>query len=85
MTLHAKQPTALLFIAQAAMNDAWAGNRNEARRQAQKALQLSSDAKEKPSQPWPWRLQATREALRLANDLANRFPENTMVRDQYVP
>jgi hypothetical protein len=25
------------------------------------------------------------EALRLANDLANRFPENTMVRDQYVP
>jgi hypothetical protein len=23
--------------------------------------------------------------LRLANDLADRFPENTMVRDQYVP
>jgi tetratricopeptide (TPR) repeat protein len=25
------------------------------------------------------------EALHLANDLARRFPENTMVRDQYVP
>jgi len=61
MTLHAKQPdSASLYLAQAAMNDAWAGNRNEARGRLKRLCSFHRDAKEKPSQPWPWRLQATR-------------------------
>ena len=87
MTLHAKQPdSASLYLAQAAMNDAWAGNRNEARRQAQKALQLSSGREGEAVAAVALAVTGdSAEALRLANDLANRFPENTMVRDQYVP
>jgi tetratricopeptide (TPR) repeat protein len=87
MTLHAKQPdSASLYLAQSAMNDAWAGNRNEARRQAQKALQLSSGREGEAVAAVALAVTGdSAEALRLANDLANRFPENTMVRDQYVP
>jgi tetratricopeptide (TPR) repeat protein len=86
-TLHAKQPdSASLYLAQAAMNDAWAGNRNEARRQAQKALQLSSGREGEAVAAVALAVAGdSAEALRVANDLANRFPENTMVRDQYVP
>jgi tetratricopeptide (TPR) repeat protein len=87
MTLHAKQPdTASLYLAQAAMNDAWAGNRDEARRQAHKALQLSSGREGEAVAAVALAVTGdSAEASRLADDLANRFPENTMVRDQYVP
>jgi tetratricopeptide (TPR) repeat protein len=87
MTLHAKQPdSASLYMAQAAMNDAWAGNRSEARHQAQRALSLSSGREGEAVAAVALAVAGdSAEALRLANDLANRFPENTMVRDQYVP
>jgi len=87
MTLHAKQPdSASLYLAQAAMNDAWAGNRNDARRQAHKALQLSSGREGEAVAAVALAVTGDSvEALRLADDLANRFPQNTMVRDQYVP
>jgi tetratricopeptide (TPR) repeat protein len=87
MTLQAKQPdSASLYMAQAAMNDAWAGNRNEARREAQKALRLSSGREGEAIAAVALAVAGdSAEALRLANDLANRFPQNTMVRDQYLP
>lgn len=87
MTLHARQPdSASLYMAQAAMNDAWAGNRKEARRQAHKALQLSSGPQGKAVAAVALAVAGDSvEALRLANDLANSFPKNTIVRDQYLP
>jgi tetratricopeptide (TPR) repeat protein len=87
MAVDAKQPdTAALYQAQAALNDAWAGNRQQARQQAQKALQLSSGREEEAVAAVALAVAGdSAEALRLAADLARRFPENTMVRDQYVP
>jgi tetratricopeptide (TPR) repeat protein len=87
MTLQAKQPdSASLYLAQEAMNDAWAGNRNEARHEAKRALQLSSGREGEALAAVALAVAGdSSEALRLANDLANRFPENTMVRDQYIP
>jgi tetratricopeptide (TPR) repeat protein len=68
------------------MNDAWAGNRKEARREALRALKLSSGREGEALAAVALAVAGdSSEALRLANDLANRFPENTMVRDQYVP
>lgn len=87
MTLQARQPdSASLYLAQKAMNDAWAGNRKEARHEAQRALQLSSGREGEAVAAVALAVAGdSSEALRLANDLANRFPENTIVRDQYVP
>jgi tetratricopeptide (TPR) repeat protein len=87
MALGAKQPdSASLYLAQSAMNDAWAGNRSQARLQAQKALQLSSGSEGEAVATVALAVAGdSAEALHLANDLARRFPENTMVRDQYVP
>jgi hypothetical protein len=87
MALDAKQPdSASLYLAQAALNDAWAGNRTQARQQAQKALQLSSGREGEAVAAVAFAVASdSAEALRLANDLAKRFPENTMVRDQYLP
>lgn len=87
MALDAKQPdSASLYLAQAALNDAWAGNRSQARRQAQKALQLSSGREGEAVAAVALAVASdSAEALRLANDLAKRFPQNTIVRDQYVP
>ncbi len=87
MALEAKQPdSASLYLAQAALNDAWAGNRSLARQQAQKALQLSSGREGEAIAGVAFALAGdSAEALRVANDLAKRFSENTMVRDQYVP
>jgi tetratricopeptide (TPR) repeat protein len=82
-----KQPdTAALYLAQAAMNDAWAGNRSQARQEAQKALQISSGREGEAVAAVALAVAGdSAGALRLASDLARRFPENTMVRDQYVP
>ena len=87
MTLHAKQPdSASLYMAQSAMNDAWAGNRKEARHEAQRALQISSGQEGEAVAAVALAVTgASPEALRIANDLVNRFPENTVVQDQYVP
>ena len=87
MALNAKQPdSASLYLAQAAMNDAWAGNTSQARQQARKALRLSSGREGEAVAAVALAVAGDSvEALRLASDLANRFPENTMVRDQYVP
>jgi tetratricopeptide (TPR) repeat protein len=87
MALGAKQPdSASLYLAQSAMNDAWAGNRSQARLQAQKALQLSSGSEGEAVATVALAVAGdSAEALHLANDLARRFPENTIVRDQYVP
>ena len=87
MTLRAKQrDSASLYKAQEAMNDAWAGNRSEARLEAQKALQFSSGREAEAVAAVALAVASdSAEALRLADDLASRFPENTMVRDQYVP
>ena len=87
MTLRAKQrDSASLYMAQEAMNDAWAGNRSEARHEAHKALQLSSEREAEAVAAVALAVAGnSAEALRLADDLASRFPLNTMVRDQYVP
>jgi tetratricopeptide (TPR) repeat protein len=87
MALADKQPdTASLYLAQAAMSDAWAGNRTQARQQARKALQISSGREGEAVAAVALAVAGdSAEALRLASDLARRFPENTMVRDQYVP
>ena len=87
MTLRAKQrDSASLYMAQEAMNDAWAGNRSEARHEAHKALQLSSEREAEAVAAVALAVAGnSAEALRLADDLASRFPQNTMVRDQYVP
>jgi tetratricopeptide (TPR) repeat protein len=87
MAMDAKQPdSASLYLAQAALNDAWAGNRRQARQQAQKALQISSGSEGEAIAAIALALVGeSAEALRLANDLSRRFPENTMVRDLYVP
>jgi tetratricopeptide (TPR) repeat protein len=87
MAMDAKQPdTASLYLAQAAMNDAWAGNRTHARQQARKAQQLSSGREGEAVAAVALAVAGdSAEALRLASDLTRRFPENTMVRDQYVP
>jgi tetratricopeptide (TPR) repeat protein len=87
IALDARQPdTASLYLAQAAMDDAWAGNRTQARQQARNALQLSSGREGEALAAVALAVAGdSAEALRLANDLARRFPENTMVRDQYVP
>ena len=82
-----KEPdSAALYLAQAAMNDAWAGNRAQARQQARKALQISSGREGEAVAAVALAVAGdSAEALRLASDLARRFPENTMVHDQYVP
>jgi tetratricopeptide (TPR) repeat protein len=87
MALADKQPdSAALYLAQAAMNDAWAGNRTQARQEAQKALQISSGREGEAVAAVALAVAGdSAEALRLASDLARRFPENTMVRDQYIP
>jgi len=87
VTLHANQTdSASLYLAQAAMNNAWAGNRREAQQQARKSLQLSSAREGEAVAAVALATTGdSAEALRLANDLAKRFPEDTMVRDQYVP
>jgi len=87
MAMDAKQPdSASLYLAQAAMNDAWAGNKRQARQQAQKSLQISSGSEGEAIAAVALAVAGeSAEALRLANDLSRRFPENTMVRDLYVP
>jgi len=56
------------------------------RQQAQKALQLSSGREGEAVAAVAFAVASdSAEALHLANDLAKRFPENTMVRDQYLP
>jgi eukaryotic-like serine/threonine-protein kinase len=87
MALADKQPdTAALYQAQAAMNDAWAGNRSQARQQVQKALRISSGREGEAVAAVALAVAGdSAEAQRLAGDLSRRFPENTMVRDQYVP
>jgi hypothetical protein len=68
------------------MNDAWAGNRSQARQQAQKALRISTGRDGEAVAAVALAVAGdSAEALRLASDLARRFPENTMVRDQYLP
>lgn len=77
---------AALYQAQAALNDAWVGNRNPARQQAQLALQLSTDRQSVAVAAVALALAGdSAAALRLADDLLRRFPENTVIREQYVP
>jgi eukaryotic-like serine/threonine-protein kinase len=87
IALEDKQPdSAALYLAQAAMDDAWVGNRTQARQQARKALHLSSGHGGEALAAVALAVAGnSAEALRLADDLVKRFPENTMVRDQYIP
>jgi hypothetical protein len=65
-------------MAQAAMNDVWAGNRIEGRQKAKRALKLSSGREGEAIAAVALAVAGdTAEALRLADDLANRFPQNT--------
>ena len=87
LALSAGQPnSASLYLAQAAVNDALAGNRTQARKQAQRALKLSSGREGEAAAAVALALSGDASKARyLANDLVSRFPENTMVREQYVP
>ena len=85
--LNAGQPAiASLYLAQAAVNDAWAGNRIQARKRAQAALALSSGSEGEAVAAIALALAGdASKAQHLASDLASRFPENTIVRNQYIP
>lgn len=77
---------ASLYMAQAALNDAWAGNESQATRQAHRALHLSSGTEGRAVAAVALALAGhSGEATRLADDLARHSPESTVVRDQYVP
>lgn len=84
---HEGQPdSAALYTAEAALNEAWAGNAAPARRLAAKALQISHGRDEEVVAAVALALAGDpAQAQRLAGDLARRFPEDTIVRFHSLP
>jgi eukaryotic-like serine/threonine-protein kinase len=81
-----EKETAALYEAQAAVHEAVTGNLAFAKQQGQAALALSNG---RDVQGWSAMALAlagdSAQALRLADDLAKRFPEDTVVQMQYLP
>ena len=83
----AGQPdSAAVYMAAAALNDAWAGNMASAQRQAEMALKISSSRDGETIAAVALAIAGDKaKALRLADDLDKRFPEDTLVRYHFVP
>jgi len=81
-----EKETAALYLADGAVHEAMAGNAAFAKQQAQAGLALSNG---RDVQGWSAialaRAGDSAQALRLADDLAKRFPEDTIVQTQYLP
>jgi eukaryotic-like serine/threonine-protein kinase len=81
-----EKETAGLYEAQAAVHEALGGNLTLAKQQAQSALQLSNG---RDVQGWSAVAFAlagdSAQATRLADDLAKRLPEDTVVQTQFLP
>jgi len=82
----AQTDSASVYRAEAAMNEAWAGNQALARRQAIEAVRLSHgrDGEAIAAVALATAGDSAR-ALSLADDLARRFPEDTLVRFHFIP
>jgi predicted Zn-dependent protease len=81
-----KQETAAGYEAAAALREALFGNAEEARQRAAAALALSSGRDVQFGAALALALiQTTARAEQLADDMAKRFPENTVVQFNYLP
>jgi tetratricopeptide (TPR) repeat protein len=77
---------AALYLAGAAVRDAFFGNAVEARRSAREALALSADREVEYGAAFALALiEDGLQAQKLADDLEKRFPEDTSVRFNYLP
>jgi Putative Zn-dependent protease, contains TPR repeats len=87
LAMHDEQrDSASLYLAQAALNEAWAGNAVLARQTAQRSLRIPAGRDGEAVAGVALALAGdSTGALRIAGDLTKRFPENTMVREDYVP
>ena len=87
MAQHAAQTdSASVYMAQAAMNEAWAGNLALAKRKANEALHLSNGRDEEAIAAVALAVAGdSAGALHLADDLAKRYPEDTIVRFHFIP
>jgi eukaryotic-like serine/threonine-protein kinase len=83
----AGQPdSAAVYMAAAALNDAWAGNTAAAQNEAEKALEISSSRDGEAIAAVALAMTGNKDkALHLADDLSRRFPEDTLVRCHFVP
>ena len=84
---HATQSdSAAVYMAGAAMNEAWMGDRALAKRQAEQAMHLSSgrDAEAIAAVALAVAGDSDR-AVFLADDLAKRYPEDTLIRFYFIP
>jgi len=81
-----KRETAANYEAAAALREALFGNKEEARRRVEAALALSSGKEAEFGAALALALtQTSTQASLLADDMARRFPENTVVQFNYLP
>lgn len=81
-----QRDTAALYFAQAALNEAWAGNREQAMQLATKGLRLSASRESGAVAGIALAISGYgQEARHIADDLEQRFPNSTIVRNDYVP
>ena len=81
-----KKEKAAGYEAEAAVREALAGNTALARQQAQAALALSNGKDVEASSAIAMGLAGdSTQAIRLANDLSQRFPKDTRVQSEYLP
>jgi len=81
-----EKEAAALYMAEAALREALVGNTGLAKQQAQAALALSTGRDVQALSAIALALGGdSTHALRLADDLGKRFPENTIVQSNYLP
>jgi len=80
-----EKETAAAYEAEAAVREALVGNLGTAKQQAQAALVLSTGRDVEAVSAIALGLAGDTEAKTLADDLAKRFPEDTIVQYQYLP
>jgi Flp pilus assembly protein TadD len=81
-----EKETAADYVAEAAVREALGGNMSTAKQQAQAALALSSGRDVEAISAIALGMAGDAlQATRLADDLAKRFPEDTIVKFEYVP
>jgi serine/threonine protein kinase len=80
-----EKETAAGYQAEAAVREALVGNLSEATRQAHAALALSTGRDVEATSAIALGLANDAESTRLAQDLARRFPEDTLVQFEYTP
>ena len=81
-----EKETAALYLAEAALHEAWAGNMASAKQQAQAALTLATARDVEGFSATALGLAGdSGQAARLATDLGKRFPVDTIARFEYLP